>query len=376
MGECGAMERLFIVGANHEAGDRDWPVERRFELSGRNTGNLLIGNGLHRQLKYARWGGDSIASDPQRIRENYDRIVLPASNFLGGHADFSRQAEFVDSVDLPCLMVGLGAQSPSDEQEVAHIPKGTIRFIHAVADRSNTIGVRGYYTAEVLRGLGVNNVDVVGCPSFYTNLSQPVCIREIDFDSVERIVFNGSSNVIPHAYDQELARNVERKLFRMADDRDFPYVLQSEIDQILHLVDLKAEQNSGMKRSAKILGYPDVVEFASVVRRIGKVFFEVQEWFDWMGDKDLVVGTRIHGAVAGLLQGVPAIVIYHDSRTKEMSELMNFPRASLAEASVKSLREIYDQADFEKCNRRHEVMLDRYVDFLDKNGISHRFGDA
>ena len=376
MGECGSMERLFIAGARHEAGARDWPVERRFALSGRNTGNLLIGNGLHRQLKYARWGGDSIASDPERIRENYDRIVLPASNFLGGHADFSQEAEFVDSVDLPCLMVGLGAQSPSDEQEVAHIPKGTIRFIHAVADRSNTIGVRGCYTAEVLRGLGVNNVDVVGCPSLYTNLSKPICIREIDFDRVERIVFNGSSNVIPHAYNRKLARKVERKLFRMADDGNFPYVLQSEIDQILYLADLEAEQISGMKRSAKILGYRDVVKFASVVRRIGKVFLDVQEWFDWMGDKDLVVGTRIHGAVAGLLQGVPAIVIYHDSRTKELSELMNIPRASLAEASVMSLREIFEQADFDKYNRRHRIMVGRYVNFLDRNGIGHRFGDA
>ena len=370
------MERLLNLGAPHHTGDRELPLERRFMRTGGNTGNLLIGNGLRCQLRYERWGGASIDSDPQRIRDKYDRIVVPASNFLGGHTDLSKLADFVESVDLPCFVVGLGAQSPSDEQEVTHIPRGTIRFVHAVANRSNAIGVRGYYTAEVLNGLGIKNVDVVGCPSFYTNVSKPICIKKIGFDDVDRIVFNGSSNVIPHTYDRELARKVETKMFRMADDGNFPYVLQSEIDQILHLTNSKAEQISGMKRSAEILGYSDEEEFASVVRRIGKVFFDVQEWFDWIRDKDLVVGTRIHGAVAGLLQGVPAIVICHDSRTKEMSELMNIPRASLAEANEKSLREIFEQADFDKCNRRHRIMLDRYVNFLNKNGIAHRFADA
>lgn len=58
---------------------------------------------------------------------------------------------------------------------------------------------------------------------------------------------------------------------------------------------------------------------------MGKIFFNVKEWFDYMKGQDWVFGTRLHGAVAALLRNVPAIVICIDARTKELCDLMDFP---------------------------------------------------
>lgn len=38
-----------------------------------------------------------------------------------------------------------------------------------------------------------------------------------------------------------------------------------------------------------------------------------------------------------------------------------------------SIEQIYERVDFEKMNRRHVEMIHRYVKFLDKNDVLHRF---
>ena len=366
-------ERIFPLGANRYAGPADRPWANRFETVGRNTGNLLIGNGLYRQLRFAKWGGASIKNPPAHIRRNFDRIVSPAANFLCQHFDFASWADFVESVDLPCLMVGLGAQAPDDKNLVADIPKGTVRFVKAVAERSQSIGVRGHFTAEVLDSLGITNVDILGCPSLYTNLSQPLRVAKRDFSEVRKIILNGSSDVIAHAWDPGLAAQVERRFFRMADFRNLPYVLQSEWPEISYLKQADAAGEAALQRSADLFGYANAKAYAAALHRVGKVFFDVQEWFDWMGGQHLSLGTRLHSTVAALLKGVPAILVFHDARTKELCELMRLPHIGLAEASKLPLREIYQRADFDGACRHHARMLEKYVAFLDKNGVGHRF---
>ena len=367
------MERFFVLGANHKSGAIGLSYKRRFEIVGRNTGNMLIGNALYQQLMYAKWGGGSIADHPMHIRRNWDRIVLPAANFLHRNFDFSTWADLIESVDLPCFMVGLGAQAPCDSELITDIPKGTIRFIRAVADRTRSIGVRGYYTADVLEKLGIINIDVVGCPSFYTNNCELLYVRKKNFEEIKKVVITGSANVIEHSYDPAMARQVEQKFFRLADTRNFSYVLQSELPEILYIENLDEGQKPFLIRATNTMNYSSVDEYASVIRRVGKVFFDVQKWFDWMRNQDLVIGTRLHGAVAGMLQGVPSIIIYHDTRTKETSELMHFPCISLLEAKSMSLEAIYEGINFERSNKRYINMLSRYINFIEKNGIRHKF---
>ena len=368
----GGTERLFILGAWHSAGRAEWPWKVRFRSAGRNTGNLLVGHAAYRQLKHAALGAMH-THRPEHVREHFDRIVVMATNFLSPHADLSALADVVETADLPCLMVGLGAQADDYRQLAADIPAGTVRFVRAVAERSRLIGVRGEYTASVLRDLGVANVAVLGCPSCYVNLSAPLRVARRRFAEIEKVAVTGTADVVGHSFDPEAKAEVERTLFRVADAARHPYVFQSERPEILYLERPDPERAAALERSARGMGYPGVDAYGAAVRRIGRVFFDVEEWFDFVRGQDLVIGTRLHGAVAALLQGVPAIVIYHDSRTREICELLGFPRISVTEARGLSLEAIYDRVSFHELARRHAALLPRYVGFLECNGVAHAF---
>lgn len=294
------------------------------------------------------------------------------ANLLREKRDIEPWAGIVEQVDLPCLMVGLGAQSALAGAVPQNIPESTIRIIRTISSRTQSIGVRGENSADVVRRIGINNIEAVGCPSFYTNCRQPFRIKK-KFKDVRKIVITGSTTAIEGSYDPDLAKEVERKLFKMADMRNFPYVLQSEIAEILFLENSNASRRLGLRRSARILGYQDVDEYASILGRIGKIFFNVKKWFDYMKGQDLVFGTRFHGAVAALLQNVPAIVVCIDARTKELCDLINLPYVNLLETKEMSIEQIYEGADFEKTNDAHAEMIHRYAKFLDKKDVLHKF---
>ena len=84
-----------------------------------------------------------------------------------------------------------------------------------MAERTRVIGVRGAYTAFVLDDLGVTNVEVTGCPSFYATRSAPLRVRKKRFADVRRIAVNGTSNVVGHSFDRGRARQARAPGFRL-----------------------------------------------------------------------------------------------------------------------------------------------------------------
>ena len=51
-----------------------------------------------------------------------------------------------------------------------------------------------------------------------------------------------------------------------------------------------------------------------------RFFLDPKTWFDHLAQYDFSFGTRIHGNIAALLAGTPALLLAHDSRTLELAE--------------------------------------------------------
>ena len=66
--------------------------------------------------------------------------MVVATNFVNRYGDQAPLADLVEAADLPCLVVGLGAQANDDERIAPAIPAGTIRFVRAVAERLRLVG--------------------------------------------------------------------------------------------------------------------------------------------------------------------------------------------------------------------------------------------
>mgnify|MGYP003645783401 FL=1 len=140
--------------------------------AGNNTGNLLFTNAIWEQIPGPK-ERVGFAFDPEKVNSTMRALVFPAANWFGAHVDLADFADRVEQLDIPVVMIGLGAQDQDYRSHLA-VPDGTLRFVRSVAERSKTISLRGHYTREVLARYGIGNVTVTGCPSLYCSL-QPDC---------------------------------------------------------------------------------------------------------------------------------------------------------------------------------------------------------
>lgn len=366
------MSRVLFVGAPYEVASRESrSLTECFDATGRNTGNLLIGHGLYTQLRYDKLEPFRYAMSPEYVEENFDQVVIAAANFLYPGFDFTPVSSFLDKIRLPVFMVGLGAQLPSSQSELVGVPAGTWRLVQIAAERSHSIGVRGHFTAEQLRKHGITNVQVTGCPSLYTNLKPTIRIHRPDI--LSKIVINGSRNVVGHAFDKDAATKVEQQLFNLAWSRKLPYVLQNEQPEMQIASGEDTEPHKlAIESVARFFG-TSPTELVEFYREHGRVFFSIQEWFDWIGTRDFSIGTRFHGNVAALLNGVPAVVLTHDSRTRELCEFAAIPSVGIQEAGDLDIERIHETADYDLFERNYGEIHNKYVEFLEANGVPHRF---
>ena len=99
-----------------------------------------------------------ILQDQIRIQESYG-YLLPFKNLQA----------FLSRIKKPILVAGLGSNSldgfvPNFHQQ---LNKDLIDFLHFLSENCQSIGIRGHFTEEVLHNLGIDNVTVIGCPSYY-----------------------------------------------------------------------------------------------------------------------------------------------------------------------------------------------------------------
>ncbi len=224
--------RLFLYGANpgfdESACDS---VEKKLAMTGNNTGNQLIGHGLVRSLVYAHidW---RIRGGPDYVNANFDMVVIPAANFLFPGFDLGGMASFLDQIKLPLAIIGLGAQS-NDYTPKMTLKPGTERLIRIVAERAPRIEVRGPFTALVLAEMGIENVQIVGCPSYYMNGDQPAFPTKKALPERPRLAINGSRDVVVHSFDREKMLLTIYGLMAEAVRYDSVFVAQTEKEEMI-----------------------------------------------------------------------------------------------------------------------------------------------
>jgi polysaccharide pyruvyl transferase WcaK-like protein len=365
--------RALYFGAPYRAVDGvTTDTDVLFERTGRNTGNLLIGYSLRSQLDTQLV---SISPEHRPKDRNYDFIAIAAANFLFSGFDFGPFADLVEEIDLPCIMVGLGAQAPS-AGGFPEISPGTKRFVQAVAARCHSIGVRGAFTAEVLNRIGIKNVELTGCPSFY--LHSP---RELSAAFAQRkannakLSLNASRNVMSHSANPDKMKDVERRMYQLTRSSDAQFVLQSELEEmhILSSAD-EAEQKKLAARIGESLGWSDISaeEVRDCVRSKFKIYFDIDEWRASIAKCSFSTGSRFHGNLIALLSGVPAHVICHDTRTKELCEFGGVPHSLLQDIPANfEIADLQQATNIGKFIRTHADNYSGYRRFLDRNNVPH-----
>ena len=339
---------------------------------GHNTGNLLFTNALWDQIE-GRKRHVGYHFKPELLNGKIDRLVIAAANWFNPRFDMDDLAKRVEKLDMPVVMIGLGAQN--DESGTSPlVPEGTQRLIRAVAARSSSISLRGEYTRAVLNDYGISKTCVTGCPSLYTAFSEGFEQRLAEARGTQ------GGRVLLHStrYISVMPRNsTHRKLFALAYRLKWDLLLQSEREEISLLVSASEKPEIDLQLARQLLriyNTSDWMNLRDYVRDHGRVFFDTNAWSAAMQGYSGAYGTRLHATIMALNSGVPAVLVHHDTRTQELAEFAQIPHISEKGAAIseKAIRSALADADITAYLATRRKNLATYIEFLNENGVPHK----
>lgn len=334
----------------------------RLEASVRNTGNFFFEEAVARQLD-----GYRSVYDVEALPADAEVLVLSMSNFISPSTDLGWLADLLERRRTPrVVMIGAGAQAESFAHPV-ELSGGTRRFLALLSHRSESIGVRGFFTAEVLDAIGIRNVEVVGCPSLFY-----ACDRGFRIDKPD--LGGRRPRTVAHCTPYGNYRDAVGHLLSFAVRECEAYIAQSETALLFDEQGAEGREyffyyyNNGDRSSAELEAW---------MRGHTRWFFDMPSWLRYMAGMEFSVGARFHGSMAALQAGVPALNLACDSRTRELCEYLNLPFALLQDFDGRaSAAALYDATDFGLFNAGFARKYDRYRGFLERNGLRHRLGEG
>ncbi len=371
--------RLHIYGTSPYLPDASClSADELSQQSGGNTGNLMFCHSVSRMTgagpRSIPWGASLDELDP-----SHDLLVLPLANQLGAHVDLGVLAEKMARQKIPMVGLGLGAQGPIHGVDAAAIPQGSWKWLRVILERSvdgkPNIALRGEETLRVIEEQGLADGCVVtGCPSNFINPSATLG-REISrrrARPVKRISVPAGNPFLPQH------RLLEQSLRGLVESTHGIYVCQHPIDMLR----LTKHEYDGIDRATfhKYRNYihPELDDagFMDWFRAHAHAFASVPEWISMMTRNDVVMGTRIHGVMAGIQAGVPSVCLCIDSRTKELCQTMAIPYADANDyrdgICVDAIQEILDRWDGRQYDDNRRMLGARLASLLRDNRIEPR----
>lgn len=355
--QCGAEYRI------HRTDD----IYEKFVATGSNTGNLYIGYAVHKffntREKFNMWL-PLTDQEIEEIRDKADVILMGSSNFINPESDFGVTAENLKKLKLPVIVLGIGAQASDVSVKDMQLTEGTKHFLHQISELSVTIGVRGEFTAEVLNGMGIKNTTVIGCPTYYLNKNPNYRVEKQN--ELLRSAFNYT----------DLKQKCDEYIFRHAYANQIDVIGQTEFiedywkkDMIINPNNtlVKADEEMREKLYKQITGN-SIVEIKKYFRNHFHQYYDIDEWADNITKYNFAIGTRFHGNMIAVQNGVPALLVAHDSRTKELADYCNIPYIEANRIDRKfDLSMLYKETDYSKFNKEYSSKFNKYIDFLRSN---------
>lgn len=103
----------------------------------------------------------------------------------------------------------------------------------------------------------------------------------------------------------------------------------------------------------------------------------IPSWIDFLSGMDFVFGCRLHGNIAAILAGTPALMITKDYRMQELAEYHAIPWIDGRTVDVgDDVFRLIDGLDLKSPEKVHKENFSRFVSFLDSNGLDHIYKDG
>lgn len=342
---------------------------------GDNVGNLIYAYSVFRSLMTDE-DTEIVANhykvdpkDADKINEEYDCFIIPLADafrkdFVG---EMRRTTELIKRLKIPCVIVGVGLRAPFEPKlnESFVFDEEVKDFMKAVLDKSAIVGVRGEITSSYLSRLGFRegtDHTIIGCPSMYM-FGKELEVRDFKLSN-ESLVSINNSVMSPN--------NVQEFLERSMEQIPNHYYLPQRIDE-LRLLYAGTPYSHTQNRPL----YPCTLDKHLYKEDKVKFFNNVPTWMEFLRTVDLSFGGRLHGNIAAIISGAPALLIPHDARMRELTEYHNITHVWAKDIKKDTnIFNLVEKLDFKQVLDGHDKRFKHYVDFLNKNGIEHIFKDG
>jgi hypothetical protein len=331
---------------------------------GRNIGNGYIGYavlktifGEARKVDHVAnvWEAPLTERLAAHVNETNSHLIFCMQDFVREHArvlPFERVTGFLEKIKIPIVPVSLGANSfmGYDADLPNLLSREQKRFLQVVSDRSELIGVRGVYTAETLGRLGIKNVKILGCPTFFESGSQRL-VRAKEWNSQKVVTtggfFHPQAPLSRHVLQDELYF-IER-LF-LAEEGPFRDRFVGPLDPKR----LGCSFQLWQKAKAGLLEF----------------FPDFQKWEEFYVKNDfcLTIGSRLHSGIFAINRGTPAIITNEDARARETSEYLGIPYLPRF-GRRDDLKSAFEQINISALNARYPQVYENYRQFMNSYGI-------
>jgi hypothetical protein len=347
--------KTMIIGLspeyNYPGSFEEWKSNNTYYAS--NHGASFICQALLRQFD-ADYIDDF--SDIPVLRNKYDVCVLALSTHIHRKRDISYLADVVEKLDMKTIALSLGMEDYiAAANDIVELHPSVIRLLHLVSERSEAIGVRGPHTASILQKHGFNNIIPVGCPSLQWQLKDNIRIHK-----------NKSMTKPLNVYHRTMSS------YALEAMKSATILGQDFLDEVIFTNNRNNDDSLHRHEMSQYLELHDYKTVLAIINRNGIFPNRYELWYDIIGAHDFVIGPRLHGCIAALSQGVPAVLVPRDLRVKEVADFYNIPTASIEDMRKKSIRQIFDEADFSIFKKTHKKRYKNYYAFLEKNKLVHK----
>lgn len=300
---------------------------------GANTGNLLFWSAVKSlfrdEYEYLAKVGRPFPPY-EYVNQTFDVLIKPAANHLDPKILHPQLVEYLEKLDVPILVLGLGSQLSSlDDFEDAKTAFASaphcVRFIDVLNDKCPTVCVRGDTSAQLLHELGYRGViEIAGCPSQTLSMEEGLAKTIADgLGALSQKLRNGQpirvQHLLPSQWDSHLTWTVQRVRELFASD---------EL--------IEVQQSGGVENFSRYFDRHGLNTESPMTSRNGDrgdpvMFFNLESWASAIRDIDFSIGTRVHGNILATQLGVPCLVVSHDIRLNELCAQQALPSVDVDE---------------------------------------------
>jgi hypothetical protein len=292
----------------------------------------------------------------ESLKAEYDTVILGFATHAHAKRDIWRYVKFIEKLDMKTVVISMGVEDYLGEISQSYKFHPSVKRLLEISSASTEwIGVRGHYTASIMQQNGFRNTVPIGCPSMYSNLRPEITFRSKNIYTNPLLVY--------HKTFAKINSKLMKSLPLLGQDFQDEVIFTKNIDNDTHL----KQQESNFYHNI-----PASKEIMDAILTNGKFPDNYDDWYDTISSHDFILGPRLHGCLAALTQGIPAILTPRDLRIKEIVEFFNLPNIPYNDLHDCTIEDVYDRANFDNFRDTYRDKYKNFLSFIAENKMESK----